>query len=58
MWPPASLEDTVQKLVKTWEMEMFNKLDSDDFRAVDADKYRFSLNGIYIIIYSRMNIYI
>lgn len=45
VWPPGSLEDTVQKLVKTWEMEMFNKLDSDDYRAVDAEKYRFILNG-------------
>lgn len=35
----------MQNIVKTWEMEMFHKVDSNDYKAVDAAKYRFSLNG-------------
>lgn len=44
-WPAGSLEEKVQNLVKTWEMEMFNKVNFDDYRTVDPIKYRFSLNG-------------
>ncbi|KAH6759130.1 hypothetical protein C2S51_019365 [Perilla frutescens var. frutescens] len=39
------MEEKVQNLVKTWEMEMFHKLDFGDYKTVDPDKYRFSLNG-------------
>ncbi|KAM7514714.1 hypothetical protein LguiA_004297 [Lonicera macranthoides] len=45
IWPPGSLEEKVQHMVKTWEMEMFNKLCFDDYKTVDPKKYRFSLNG-------------
>lgn len=44
-WPPGSVEEEVQTLVKNWEMEMFHKLDMQDYRSVDPMKYTFSLNG-------------
>ncbi|XAR62446.1 hypothetical protein NMG60_11017200 [Bertholletia excelsa] len=45
VWPAGSLEEKVQNLVKTWEMEMFHKTCFDDYKTVDPIKYRFSLNG-------------
>lgn len=45
MWPPGSLEEKVQNLVKTWEMEMFHKACFEDYKAVDPNNYTFSLNG-------------
>lgn len=45
IWPPGSLEEKVQNLVKTWEMEMFHKVCFDDYKSVDPEKYTFSLNG-------------
>jgi hypothetical protein len=45
VWSAGSLEERVQNMVKTWEMEMFNKLNFDDYKSVDPQKYRFSLNG-------------
>ncbi|XP_010244012.1 PREDICTED: pathogen-related protein-like [Nelumbo nucifera] len=45
IWPPGSLEEKVQNLVKTWEMEMFHKTGFNDYKTVDPEKYRFSLNG-------------
>ncbi|KAF8377123.1 hypothetical protein HHK36_030496 [Tetracentron sinense] len=45
IWPPGSIEEKVQNLVKTWEMEMFNKTCFDDYKTVDQKKYRLSLNG-------------
>lgn len=45
IWPPGSLEEQVQNMVKTWEMEMFHKVSMDDYKSVDPNKYTFSLNG-------------
>ncbi|OVA03488.1 hypothetical protein BVC80_1473g10 [Macleaya cordata] len=45
VWPPGSIEEQVQNLVKTWEMEMFHKTCFDDYKTVDPTKYTFSLNG-------------
>ncbi|KAG7941047.1 hypothetical protein I3843_16G018900 [Carya illinoinensis] len=45
IWPPGSLEESVQNLVKTWEMEIFHKTSVDDFKTLDPKKYTFSLNG-------------
>ncbi|XP_058188955.1 pathogen-related protein-like [Rhododendron vialii] len=45
IWPPGSLEEKVQNLVKTWEMEIFHKTCFDDYKTVDPKKYRLSLNG-------------
>ncbi|XP_022773349.1 pathogen-related protein-like [Durio zibethinus] len=45
VWPPGSLEEKVQNLVKTWEMEIFHKERLEDFKTIDTEKYVFSLNG-------------
>ncbi|KAL5560410.1 hypothetical protein UlMin_036621 [Ulmus minor] len=45
IWPPESLGEKVQNLVKTWEMEMFHKTDLNDYKTVDLKNYTFSLNG-------------
>ncbi|GKV31031.1 hypothetical protein SLEP1_g39774 [Rubroshorea leprosula] len=45
IWPPGSLEEKVQNLVKTWEMEMFHKTCFDDYKTVDPTNYTKSVNG-------------
>ncbi|KAK9269950.1 hypothetical protein L1049_025523 [Liquidambar formosana] len=45
IWPPGSLEEKVQNLVKSWEMEIFHKTRLEDFKTLDPKKYTFSLNG-------------
>lgn len=45
VWPPGSLEEKVQNLVKTWEMEIFHKKSFDDNKSIDPKKYTVSLNG-------------
>ncbi|XP_021284518.1 pathogen-related protein-like [Herrania umbratica] len=45
VWPSGSLEEKVQNLVKTWEMEIFHKERLEDFKTIDTKKYVFSLNG-------------
>ena len=37
--------DVVDKLVKTWEMEMFHKTRPEDFKTVDTEKFTLSVNG-------------
>lgn len=45
IWPAGSLEEKVQNLVKTWEMEMFHKVSPDDFKTVDIRKLTIMVNG-------------
>ncbi|XVF64391.1 hypothetical protein PTKIN_Ptkin09bG0165700 [Pterospermum kingtungense] len=45
VWPPGSLEEKVQNLVKTWEMELFHKASLHDFKSIDVNKFVFSLYG-------------
>ena len=45
IWPPGSLEERVQNLVKTWEMELFHKTSDADYKSFDSSNYTFSLNG-------------
>uniref|UniRef100_A0A7N0VGB9 Pathogen-related protein n=1 Tax=Kalanchoe fedtschenkoi TaxID=63787 RepID=A0A7N0VGB9_KALFE len=45
IWPEGSIEETVQNLVKTWEMEMFHKKRAQDIKSIDTHKYTFNLNG-------------
>ena len=41
----GSLEETVENLVKTWEMERSHKLDPTTHHSVDQEKFRISANG-------------
>nr|CAD1822697.1 unnamed protein product [Ananas comosus var. bracteatus] len=43
-WPVGSLEEKVQRLVKTWEMEMVHKIRPQDWKTINPDKFRFSVN--------------
>ncbi|CAI9778039.1 unnamed protein product [Fraxinus pennsylvanica] len=45
IWPVGSLEEKVQRLVKTWEMELLHKADPDEYKTVDAEKFKFGVNG-------------
>ncbi|RZC67551.1 hypothetical protein C5167_011244 [Papaver somniferum] len=49
VWPAGSVEEEVQNLVKTWEMEMFHKIRLEDFKTIDPSNYMFSLNGRKLI---------
>ncbi|KAL0910527.1 hypothetical protein M5K25_021518 [Dendrobium thyrsiflorum] len=44
-WPSGSLEETVQNVVKSWEMELSHKTCLDDFRSINPSKFKFSVNG-------------
>ncbi|KAM3711560.1 hypothetical protein ACB098_01G118800 [Castanea mollissima] len=50
VWPPGSLEEKVQNLVKTWEMETFHKKSFDDNKSIDPKKYTVSLNGYNFLL--------
>ncbi|KAI3996107.1 hypothetical protein MKX01_018176 [Papaver californicum] len=45
VWPAGSIEEEVQNLVKTWEMEMVHKTRVQDFKTIDPAKFTFSKNG-------------
>ncbi|KAI3975197.1 hypothetical protein MKX01_020598 [Papaver californicum] len=45
VWPAGSIEEEVQNLVKTWEMEMVHKARLQDFKTIDTGKFTFSKNG-------------
>lgn len=43
--PDGSLEQVVENLVKTWEMERSHKLDANSHQSVDVENFRISANG-------------
>ncbi|MCD7461636.1 hypothetical protein HAX54_046719 [Datura stramonium] len=45
VWAEGSLEEKVQGLLKTWEMEIVHKADPNDFKTVDPTKFTISVNG-------------
>ncbi|KAI3930480.1 hypothetical protein MKW98_022129 [Papaver atlanticum] len=45
VWPAGSIEEEVQNLVKTWEMEMVHKARPQDMKTLDPAKFTFSKNG-------------
>ncbi|PKU63637.1 pathogen-related protein-like isoform X1 [Dendrobium catenatum] len=44
-WAKGSSEEKVQRLVKTFEMEIFHKSNPEDYKIINSTKFRFSLNG-------------
>lgn len=44
-WPKGSLEQVVQDLVKTWEMELSHKMRVQNFKTIHPQDFRFSVNG-------------
>ena len=45
IWPAGSLEEQVQRIVKTFEMELLHKTRPEDFKSVDPNKFTMSVNG-------------
>jgi hypothetical protein len=45
VWPKGSVEEKVQNLVKTWEMEIFHKVRLEDLKTFDPNNFSFSVNG-------------
>lgn len=45
VWPKGSLEEVVQNLVKTWEMELSHKTEVSDFKTIDHEKFTIAVNG-------------
>lgn len=45
VWPKGSLEETVENLVKTWEMELSHKTNIQDFKTIDPQSFSMSVNG-------------
>ena len=45
IWPTGSLEEQVQNLVKTWEMESFHKINPQDIKSINVAKFTSSVNG-------------
>ncbi|CAL4964505.1 unnamed protein product [Urochloa decumbens] len=46
VWPEGSLEEKVQRLLKTWEMELVHKVRTQDQKTVNSAKYSASTNGM------------
>ncbi|OAY78754.1 pathogen-related protein [Ananas comosus] len=44
-WPKGSLEETVQNAIKTWEMELSHKTRLQDFKSINPNSFRLSVNG-------------
>ncbi|XP_037449513.1 pathogen-related protein-like [Triticum dicoccoides] len=45
-WAEGSVEEKVQRLLKTWEMEMFHKLRPEDQKSVHSQGFTSSTNGM------------
>ncbi|KAL9225947.1 hypothetical protein vseg_001818 [Gypsophila vaccaria] len=45
VWPLGSLEEKVQRLVKTMELELFHKANPMDYKAIDPSRFTFAVNG-------------
>lgn len=50
MWPAGSLEEKVQNLVKTWEMEIVHKADPNDYKTLDAKNFLLGINGMHVML--------
>ncbi|KAL5714502.1 hypothetical protein ACHQM5_016453 [Ranunculus cassubicifolius] len=45
VWPEGSTEERVQRLVKTWEMELVHKVRPQDYKSLNAETFTISVNG-------------
>ncbi|KAJ4751763.1 Pathogen-related protein [Rhynchospora pubera] len=45
VWEKGTLEERVQRLLKTYEMEIVHKARSQDYKTIDPDGFTFSVNG-------------
>lgn len=49
VWPEGSLEEKVQRLLKTWEMELVHKVRPEDQKSVHSQKFCASTNGLKLL---------
>ncbi|XP_044473199.1 pathogen-related protein-like [Mangifera indica] len=45
-WPKGSLEELVQNAIKSWEMELSHKTRLQDFKTINPEKFKLSVNDI------------
>ncbi|KAL8515202.1 hypothetical protein ACS0TY_014060 [Phlomoides rotata] len=45
VWPAGSLEEYVQNLVKTWEMEVVHKANPNEYKTLEPSKFVIGING-------------
>ncbi|KAF5176828.1 Pathogen-related protein [Thalictrum thalictroides] len=45
VWAKGTLEEKVQGIVKTWEMERVNKVRPQDYKSIDPEAFSHSVNG-------------
>ncbi|XP_022931449.1 pathogen-related protein-like [Cucurbita moschata] len=45
VWPKGSLEETVQNVVKSWQVEINNKARLQDFKTINPEKFKLFVNG-------------
>ncbi|WMV26651.1 hypothetical protein MTR67_020036 [Solanum verrucosum] len=45
VWAEGSVEEKVQRLLKTWEMEIVHKADPNELKTMDPNKFTISING-------------
>ncbi|GFP97823.1 pathogen-related protein [Phtheirospermum japonicum] len=46
VWPAESLEEYVQNLIKTWEMELVHKANPDDYKTLDPKNFTIGINAL------------
>ncbi|XP_042520915.1 pathogen-related protein-like [Macadamia integrifolia] len=44
-WPTGSIEERLQNLIKTFEMELFHKICPDDNKTMNTQKFTLTING-------------
>uniref|UniRef100_A0A3Q7G616 Pathogen-related protein n=1 Tax=Solanum lycopersicum TaxID=4081 RepID=A0A3Q7G616_SOLLC len=47
VWAEGSVEEKVQRLLKTWEMEIVHKADPNELKTMDPNKFTISVNGTF-----------
>lgn len=45
IWQEGSVEERVQRLVKSWEMEIVHKVRPQDYKSINGEKFTHSVNG-------------
>ncbi|KAF8404386.1 hypothetical protein HHK36_009269 [Tetracentron sinense] len=44
-WPIGSLEEKVQRMLKTYDMELFHKIRVEDYKGTNPEKFTLTVNG-------------
>ncbi|KAK9204175.1 hypothetical protein WN943_014433 [Citrus x changshan-huyou] len=44
-WPGGSIEETIQNVVRSWEMELSHKTSLNDFKTTNPEKFKLIVNA-------------